>query len=448
MAETLEEIRERAKHPCFLDENSRPFDVHRKADHPEVDEAVEHVLSVMGVTPPRQKTYHDAFLHNLKALILDLYVAYLQGPHMWVGIPMKKANQHKARFRALHLSGETIAKHVKSVHGKGLIEMVMGYWDYSTRAGKQTRIQATDRLFEILLEYDINEVMLDRHERPEIVLREKDEKGKRLDIDITDDQWAETLRYPIRQFNILIAQARITLGIDLADQLRLRKRMKWRPGFRLEMLGTQYRRVFNRVDGQDFLFGGRLYGHWSQNIPKECRPDICINGEKTLELDYGRLHPSLAYDLAGMPKPDGGLYTWPGCKTGDEERLIRKVLFNCLLNANSQDEGVGGAMGCLQDKHGLDVSWGYVKSLCEPLMKHHAAIADYFGTGLGRKLQFIDSEIALGILFDLAAEGIVALPIHDSFIVQKHHEDRLRGLMEYHYCSRMGSRPVIKRSGD
>lgn len=448
MAETMAEIRERAKHPCFKDENSRPFDVHRKSEHPEVDEAVAHVLSVMGVTPPRQQKYRDDFLLNLKALVLDLYVAYLQGPHMWVGIPMKRANQITARFKALRLSGVTIAKHVKSIETTGLIEVVKGYWDYSTRTGKQTRVQATDKLFAILLEHDINEVMLCSHDRPEIVLREKDENGKRLDIDITDDPWAETLRYCVRQLNILIAQARITLGIDPADQLRLRKRMHWRPDFRLEMLGTQYRRIFNRVDGQDFLFGGRLYGHWSQNIPKELRRDICINGEKTLELDYGRLHPSLAYDLAGMPKPNGGLYTWPGCKAGDDERLIRKVLFNCLLNADSQDEGVGGAMGCLQDKHGLDVSWGYVKSLCKPLMKHHTAIAEYFGTGLGRKLQFIDSEIAVDILMDLASDGIVALPIHDSFIVQERHENKLRELMEYHYCARMGSRPIIKRSGE
>lgn len=448
MAETLEEIRERAKHPCFKDENSRPFDVHRKSEHPEADEAVDHVLSAMGVTPPRYKTYRDAFLRNLKALVLDLYVAYLQGPDMWIGIPMKNANQHTARFKALHLSGGTIANHVRTIKGTGLIEVVKGYWDYSTRTGKQTRVQATDRLFEILLEHDINAIMLERHERPEIILREKDENGKRVDIDISDDPWAETLRYYVRQLNILTAQARITLGIDRADQLRLRKQMKWRPDFRLEMQGTQYRRIFNRVDGLDFLFGGRLYGHWSQNIPSRYRRDICIDGEPTVELDYGRLHPSIAYALAEVPKPEGGLYTWPGCKKGDDERLIRKVLFNCLLNADSQDDGVGGAMGCLQGKHGLDVKWGYVKSLCDPLMKHHVGIADYFGTGLGRKLQFLDSEIAMDILMDLAAEGIVALPIHDSFIVQERHEGRLRELMECHYCARLGSRPVIKRSGD
>ncbi|MBI9078236.1 MAG: hypothetical protein JEY79_00665 [Pseudodesulfovibrio sp.] len=440
---TLADIEKHAKLPCFKDKNSRPLDTHRKSDHPEVDEAVAHVLSKMNYTPPQQQTYHDAFIRNLKTLVLDLYVAYLQGPDMWIGIARKRANQHTTRFKALQLSGHTIANQVDIFQQLGFVDMVPGYYNMKTQTGKQSRVQATDRLFEILLEYDINDQMLGRKKHDMIILREKDEAGKKTDIDIADHRQAGRPWFDMWQYNSTLATANATLGIDQGEQLRLMKRMHWRPGFRLEMLGTEYRRIFNRFNGEDFLYGGRLYGHWCLNIPSELREDIYINGEKTVERDFKALHPSMAYDLAGKNMPDGDLYTWPNCKFGEKERKIRKILFNTLLNADTPDKAFGGAYGCLQDKHEIDVSWGYIKSLYEPLVKHHSPIAEFFGSGLGRKLQFIDSEIAMGVLLDLASEGIVALPVHDSFIVQERHEDRLVELMKCHYRGRMGSTPEI-----
>lgn len=441
---TLADIEEHAQLPCFRDKNSRPLDTHRKSDHPEVDAAVGHVLSKMNYTPPRQQAYHDAFLRNLTVLVLDLYVAYLQGPDMWLGIARKRANQHTARFKALRLSGHTIAGQVDTFHDLGFVNVVPGYYNMKTKTGKQSRVQATDRLFEILLEHDINEAMVDRKRRDMIILREKDEAGKKSDIDTADLLQTGRLWFDMWQYNALLALADIKLGIDQGDQLRLMKRMHWRPGFRLEMLGTEYRRIFNRFNGEDFRYGGRLYGHWCLSIPSELRQEISINGEQTLERDFVAYHARMAYDLAGQSMPDGDLYTWPGCASGKRERKIRKVLFNTLLNADTPDQAFGGAVGCLQDKHEIEVSWGYIKSLYEPLLKHHSAIAEYFGTGLGRKLQFIDSEIAMGILTDLSAEGIVALPVHDSFIVQARHEGRLVELMKCHYLARMGSTPDIE----
>ena len=56
-------------------------------------------------------------------------------------------------------------------------------------------------------------------------------------------------------------------------------------------------RVFNR---SSFNLGGRLYGAWWENIPKELRQCITINGNPTIELDFPHLHPTLLYIEAGV----------------------------------------------------------------------------------------------------------------------------------------------------
>jgi hypothetical protein len=57
-------------------------------------------------------------------------------------------------------------------------------------------------------------------------------------------------------------------------------------------------------------------------------------------------------------------------------------------------------------------------------------VAHWFVTGVGDTLQREDSDLALDVLATLLNEGILALPIHDSFIVQRHHEARLVTVMQ------------------
>ena len=74
----------------------------------------------------------------------------------------------------------------------------------------------------------------------------------------------------------------------------------------------------------------------------------------------------------------------------------------------------------------------------------HEAIAADFGSGAGIRLQKLDSDLALSIITGLMEEGIAALPIHDSFIVEAVHKDRLFQLMNDQYKEMFGFNPVIK----
>jgi hypothetical protein len=77
------------------------------------------------------------------------------------------------------------------------------------------------------------------------------------------------------------------------------------------------------------------------------------------------------------------------------------------------------------------------------LKKHHPISSAFFDPELGLKLQFLDSQIAEQIMLELGNQGIVALPIHDSFIVAEEHDALLRETMERVFQQRFGVTPTV-----
>jgi hypothetical protein len=64
------------------------------------------------------------------------------------------------------------------------------------------------------------------------------------------------------------------------------------------------------------------------------------------------------------------------------------------------------------------------------LMEKHKPISEYFFSGFGDTLRWIDSQIAEIILLHFAYQGYPCLPVHDSFIVDTRLEDELKEIME------------------
>jgi hypothetical protein len=78
------------------------------------------------------------------------------------------------------------------------------------------------------------------------------------------------------------------------------------------------------------------------------------------------------------------------------------------------------------------------------ILAKHELISTAFGTGLGKTIQRVDSDIAFEIIVSLMDDGILCLPIHDSFIVTKAHRERLNHQMIMSYRDRLGFDPIIK----
>jgi hypothetical protein len=86
-----------------------------------------------------------------------------------------------------------------------------------------------------------------------------------------------------------------------------------------------------------------------------------------------------------------------------------------------------------------------IKNLLGRAKLAHPAIASDIGSGKGIMLQNIDSQIADAILTSFMAKNIPALPVHDSFIVPRQHEDRLRELMITEYERVLMFKPGVSK---
>lgn len=163
--------------------------------------------------------------------------------------------------------------------------------------------------------------------------------------------------------------------------------------------------------------GGRFYGmgtSW-QNIPSDDRHRLTIDGEDTAELDFKSLHPAMLYAEVGAPMP-GACYDiagWP--------RDLVKVALLTLINAKS--EAAARLSIAHSDKMALVTPPGKAAipaaaRLIADIKRKHSAIAHLFHSDAGARLMRKDSGIAEAVMGEMfGRRGIIALPVHDSFVV-------------------------------
>ncbi|MBM9604217.1 hypothetical protein [Desulfopila inferna] len=202
-------------------------------------------------------------------------------------------------------------------------------------------------------------------------------------------------------------------------------------------------RVFNR---KRFNLGGRFYGALHTNLPKELRADILINGDPTVELDYSAHHVRIPYHLAKTEYVEDPYRAVCKDRSDDKERKMMKHIFLMVENTRSR----GGAIFAIKENakpwyKDYIGSLGYkdISAVLDRIEDEHNAISNCFYKEKGREYQFIDSEIAEAILLRMTKSGIPCLPVHDSFIVPKQHQDELYQVMTAEYKRVLGFSPVI-----
>ncbi|CUH99724.1 hypothetical protein [Leisingera aquaemixtae] len=199
-----------------------------------------------------------------------------------------------------------------------------------------------------------------------------------------------------------------------------------RPRFLLGGQKNVYR-VFSEEDGR----AGRLYGHWVQGLPKEYRRQLTINGKPTAELDYGGMQMALLYARQGKPMPDTeDLYAVPGYRRDDMKAvLVRSVgtaTRSKALSALRQMLREAGGFRKGRDVELYDAFWGFHGGMSPHQGGNEAAWAE---------LQAVDSRLALCVLGSLLDQGVTAIPIHDSFVVEERHADLTGEVMKREFTS-------------
>jgi len=199
-------------------------------------------------------------------------------------------------------------------------------------------------------------------------------------------------------------------------------------------------RVFNN---ESFKLGGRFYGAFHLELPKELRSHIRINNEPTVELDYSALHIRMLYHLEGIDYRED---PYTVICDSEEERKIYKLAQLIAINSESENKAVMAIRDQLRKNDIIfDLSNKSILRCLDKFKKVHYPIAKYLNTGVGLRLQNLDSRITDIILRAMTNNKIPCLPVHDSYIVKERDKDFLIEVMKESYERIMkGFSPVIK----
>ena len=165
------------------------------------------------------------------------------------------------------------------------------------------------------------------------------------------------------------------------------------------------------------VYSGRVYTRF-QNMPKEMRAQMRIDGKETVELDYKSNHLMMLIAMREQPLPDDPYLAIAEISKCSRDQI--KAFITASLGADSEVK----AFNSLKRKRFNRELFNKIKvattSLYEglPLFK-----------GVGVMLQSLEGQIALDIMDAGASEGIVVLPVHDSFITTVDNRDWLRDQM-------------------
>jgi hypothetical protein len=174
--------------------------------------------------------------------------------------------------------------------------------------------------------------------------------------------------------------------------------------------------------------GGRFYARGTswQNVRKDARRRILVDGNAIAELDYSSLHPTMLYSDVGATPPQDcyAIDGWP-------RELVKDALLT-LINAANHRQAIGSITHKrVMPSYRCDEleAVAIAERLVADVKAAHRPIARFFHNDAGGRLMRRDSDLAGAVMGSLLKKGVVALPVHDSFLVSESQARTLEAAM-------------------
>ncbi len=406
---------------------SRPLDVHRISDYPEVQRMITYLFDEMKSSGLIGKSPRKKILKHLKVVVLDLYVAYLHDPLVYLGYSRRRDDYSGAsRLGQLYLGYRPMIRVVDGLLDLGYVEHHKGFQDLARGRSFLSRMRATPKLIDVIENYSVAPSMIALEDDQLIVLRDADKES----IPYVETDETSAMEVTLRSYNTFLSKYELALSLPTDEVRDFLQSRRIAP---LDYTRNRLYRIFN----EDFTSGGRFYRGWWQNIPRELRQYITIDGEPCSELDYSGQHLLLLYGLEGdeyrwLKGLDDDPYYLEAFGEGVRDLLKRSVLI--LVNSADETEAIRAIRQKINYEFPYLASTDvYIRSLIEALTDKHPEIEDHLFSGRGGELQYQDSQIAEYVLKDMQARGQPVLPVHDSFIVQDKYLAHLYSSMKEAY---------------
>ena len=391
----------------YLDK-AGPLDIHLDSDWPKITANLEGILGE--VVQHRKSLGHQIQHPNrlrryLKIIILDLLVATVEGESPFRYVSFDKTKYRKGeRLEKIHLGSYLTAKAVfDALEALGYITIYPGWYAKDKeKKSRRTRIAATDKLIETV-PFNVGEITYD-WQGCELVQLRHDGIG----IDYAETSYSRSVRADIKRYNALAENTDIRIdGVPVINKYQ--------------------HAVFHGKNMHSAVIG-RMYGGVPQNLKKERRKDMTVEGERLVNLDFKSHHIRIAYHLAGMPVAEDP-YIIPEVELGIFTRDEVKTAVNTMLNCETRAKAVR-AVG--------------MKPLVEAVEAAHPMLCEY--NVLGKRLQKEDADLMRGILAQLVSEGVYAINLHDGLLCRESDWEFVRDVMTQEYRNRFKEYPVIEYS--
>ena len=423
-----------------------------------VSQLQEHVWVKLGKTKRRLAgTDLDRVNYSVECLIRDCVAVVLQRERKAeASIKKGQFNYGADRPDKMLTYSIYIQRAYEGLLELGYIEISKpGYFDRKGRkdgtpTSRLTRYVATPKLLSLFTDAELKSLpaIIPPYIDPELIkvrVKEKDEDGvtRRTSLSLKETSDTKRMRQNLMVINKALSKHWYDLEIPDQELSELQKRLA-HDVVNERTIRMDQRSVYRVFNDPKLETGGRFYGGWWQNIPREYRQHLAVNGKKMVELDYSNQHPTILYTWAGVDRPAdcyNDVIKMTDVLDGTSQSELRdmvKASFNAMLNSPKPLRQA--PTGIKPGDFGL--KWADVSSA---IAEFHKPIVQHFYTGIGLKLQRIDSDIAEMVMLHFAKLQIAILPLHDSFLMHNGYETSLEPVMRDAFQSVVGLTPKIDK---
>lgn len=429
--------------------HSRPLDVHRWSDFPEVNQLVDRVFDDFtdeqkaNISGRSNNSGKASGKTHLKVVLLDLYVAWKNDPDMCLGVMLSNdAHKVDSRYNAIHIS-RRIRHVIVDLQNADLINVKGGSYSHSgdTKGNRTTRIKATSLLVMHFEGLELPPYAIGRHEDTEcIILNDTDTiefgepiaKKKSKPIEYKDTPKTNQWREELTAYNNQLAATYIDIFTLEEPTITRLKSNGDKQTIGINQNGKFVRRIFSRGD---WMFNGRFYGGWWQQIGEDLRRDITLNNLPTVEVDYKGLHASILAAEAGQYDRDKDIYNLGEQILHqfdmDQQRKIVKLLVLTAINAKTQKSAFSAFRDdCDAGTPEKKLTNNELEQYLTKFIQLHPYLEDKLCADQGVRLMFLDSQITAMIINNFVKMKKPILSVHDSYIVQTTDVDQLRNEMK------------------
>jgi hypothetical protein len=392
------------------------FNVHRRpatARARMVIDTVVHAVESHGRRKRQRSAEASASLRTTMSVVIANLVNHHLSGSSGTGLAVPRAKSALGRSPTRYepfTFPRSFPKMLDALCGLAFAEQCLGAYSGIPGRSKRTTIRAGRKLIELIEEHKVTLDDLNVSNGDEIIILKRPKFGHSDEGDRVPYEDNDTTRHyrdELRTINDWLAQADIQFD----------------PGAHDRPVDVEARRLYRSFTMGRFDSGGRLFGGFWELLPKPVRlRGLSIEGEHVIGLDYSQLNPLLAYSVAKAQPPEGDAYILPGLE--DYRDGVKKVFNAMLFDDGSRDRLPKGSRKLFPRRVTVvDVTTAIFER--HPMLKGVLSAA-----GIGHTLQFLESEIMMGVLRRCRKLGIVALPVFDCAVVKASAAQTVKKIME------------------